>query len=64
MFQAKRADNGDLVALKVIDKRRLKPELNHKVRNEIDIHKSLEYHSVVKVHIIVQQYMEIMYTSC
>ena len=38
------------MALKVIDKRKLKPELNHKVRNEIDIHKSLDYHSVSKVN--------------
>ena len=49
MYEARRIENGEVVALKVIDKRKLKKELYSKVCNEIEIHQTLNYHSIVKV---------------
>lgn len=50
VYEARRIGNGEVVALKVIDKRKLKKELYSKVCNEIEIHQTLNYHSIVKMY--------------
>lgn len=56
VYEAKRIVTGEIVALKVLDKRKLKKELYRKVCNEIEIHKTLDFPSIVKVKISVLRF--------
>ena len=49
VYEAKCISTGEVVALKVLDKRKLKKEEYRKVCNEIEIHKNIQHPSIVKV---------------
>ncbi|XP_063683004.1 serine/threonine-protein kinase PLK4-like isoform X2 [Bolinopsis microptera] len=50
VYEAKCISTGEVVALKVLDKRKLKKEEYRKVCNEIEIHKNIQHPSIVKMY--------------